>query len=108
MSNATAVTDSTFEQEVLQSDTPVLVDFWADWCQPCKAMAPVIDQIASENAGKLKVVKVDVDANGDSAMKFGVMSIPTFILFKDGEAVERVSGYMPKAQLTGKITPHVS
>ena len=103
-----SVSDSEFEQTVLNSDKPVLVDFWAEWCGPCKMIAPIVEQIAEENAGKLTVGKLDVDANGETAMKFGVMSIPTLILFKDGEPVERLVGYRPKEQLMAKIRPHLS
>ena len=108
MSNALAVTDQTFESEVLQSSTPVLVDFWAAWCGPCRAIAPTIDQIAVEYGGKLKVVKVDVDANGDVPMRYGVQGIPTLILFKGGQVVEKLVGAYPKAALVAKITPHLS
>lgn len=107
MSNAIAVTDATFEDEVVKSETPVLVDFWAEWCQPCKLLGPIVDQVAGEQSAKLKVVKLDVDSNGDSAQRYGVMSIPTLILFKDGQPVERLVGYMPKEQLLRKITPHI-
>ncbi len=107
MSNAAAVTDATFEQEVIKSETPVLVDFWAEWCGPCKAMAPVLDQISVEQADRLRIVKVDVDENSEYAGRLGVMSIPTMVLFKDGEPVERIVGFVPKEQLIRKLTPHL-
>jgi thioredoxin 1 len=107
MSNATAINDATFESEVLQSKEPVLVDFWATWCGPCKMIAPALDEIASEQAGKLKVVKLDVDENGQTAMKFGVQSIPTLILFKDGQPAERMMGAMPKGAIMSKLQRHL-
>ncbi|HEY8693110.1 MAG TPA: thioredoxin [Chloroflexota bacterium] len=108
MSSATAVTDSSFQQDVLQSTEPVLVDFWASWCQPCRMVAPVVEEIATENSGKLKVLKLDVDANQNTAMQFNVSSIPTLILFKDGQPVERMVGFSPKDRLLSKISPHLS
>ena len=106
MSTATAVTDQTFETEVLKSPVPVLVDFWAAWCGPCRAIAPIVDEIATEYAGKLKVVKLDTDESGDTAQKYQVMSIPTLLLFKGGQPVERVIGAMPKAALLNRIQQH--
>ena len=106
--NAVAVTDSTFQSEVLSSSQPVLVDFWATWCGPCRMVAPIVEEIASENNGKLKVAKVDVDANPAVASQFGVMSIPTLIVFKGGQPVERLVGYMPKAKLMQAVQPHLS
>jgi thioredoxin 1 len=106
MSNAAAVTDATFEAEVIQSETPVLVDFWAEWCQPCKMMAPVLEQVAAEQQDSLRVAKVDVDENPDYAGRYGVMSIPTLILFKGGQPVERIVGYNTKQQLLRKLAPH--
>ena len=105
--NAVAVTDSTFQSEVLSSSQPVLVDFWATWCGPCRMVAPIVEEIASENNGKLKVAKVDVDANPETAQQFGVMSIPTLIVFKGGQPVERLVGYMPKAKLMQALSPHL-
>lgn len=87
-----AVTDETFDEEVLDSDIPVLVDFWAPWCGPCKAIAPALEKLAEEHEGKLKVVKVDVQAHIGPAKDFGVQNIPTFILFEDGEPIERKTG----------------
>lgn len=94
-----ALTDSNFEAEVLQSATPVLVDFWATWCAPCKAIAPVIDAIAEEYEGKVKVGKVNVDDNPGTPGKYGVRGIPTVILFKEGKVVDQVVGAVPKTQL---------
>jgi thioredoxin 1 len=93
MSNATETTDATFTTDVLQNSLPVLVDFWAEWCMPCRALAPMIDQVAAELAGKLKVYKVDVDANPQTAQAYKIMSIPTLIMFQAGE---------PKGQIIGR------
>jgi thioredoxin 1 len=101
------VTDQTFEETVLEAELPTLVDFWAVWCGPCKMIAPVLEEIANEYEGQLNVAKLDVDHNNESAFKFGVMSIPTLILFKEGQAVERIVGFMPKEKLLTKLTPHL-
>lgn len=94
-----AFTDANFDQEVIQSDIPVLVDFWATWCAPCKAIAPLIDTVADEYAGKIKVGKVNVDENQATPGKFGVRGIPTLILFKGGVVVDQIVGAVPKSQL---------
>jgi thioredoxin 1 len=107
MSEPTHVTDDTFEAEVIQSNVLAIVDFWAPWCAPCHMIAPILREIAADYDGQLKVAKLDVDQNPQVATQFGVMSIPTMILFKDGEAVERLIGYMPKERLLERITPHL-
>jgi thioredoxin 1 len=102
---ATDVTDATFEQEVLEGskETPVLVDFWAEWCGPCHAVAPVLDKIAQEREGNLKLVKVNIDENQDLAGRYGVMSIPTMILFKDGEPAAATMGARPKGDIEKQL-----
>ncbi len=97
------LSDSSFEQQVLKSSTPVLVDFWASWCAPCKAIAPVIDGLADEYDGKVKVGKLNVDENPSTPGQYGVRGIPTLILFKDGKVVDQVVGAVPKNQLEGLI-----
>lgn len=101
------VTDITFEKEVLQATTPVLVDFWAVWCGPCKMIAPIVEEIAAEHAGKLKVVKIDLDKNRQMANQFGIRSIPTLMLFKQGLVVEQIVGAVAKENLLKKIEPHL-
>ncbi len=103
MSKPVHVTEQSFEQEVLKADTPVLVDFWAEWCGPCRMVAPIVEDFAQEYEGKLKVAKVDVDDNQDLAMRFNIMSIPTLGVFKSGELVERIVGYMPKPELKRRL-----
>lgn len=107
MSAAQEVTDATFEEEVLKSETPVMVDFWAEWCGPCKALTPTVDAIAAELAGKLKVYKLDVQTNPSTASKYGVSSIPTLILFKAGEPVERLVGLQPKQAIVSKLESYL-
>ncbi|PII82485.1 thioredoxin [Leucobacter sp. OLJS4] len=99
MSQALAVTESTFTDEVLKSDTPVLVDFWAEWCGPCRAVAPVLDQIAEEHAGKIRIVKVNVDENPGLAAQYRITSIPAMKVFKAGEEVREIIGAMPKPMI---------
>ena len=96
-------TDESFETEVLQSDKPVLVDFWAVWCGPCKMIAPSVEELAVEFEGKAKVGKLDVDNNQESAIKYGVRSIPTVLIFKDGKVVDTIIGAVPKVQLKQKL-----
>ena len=103
MSNVKEISSADFEQEVMKSPVPVVVDFWATWCGPCKMLAPVIDELAEEYAGKIKFVKIDIDDNGDSATRFQVMSIPTVIVFKDGEIAARTVGLQPKPVLKSKL-----
>lgn len=97
------VTDATFEAEVLKSDKPTLIDFWASWCAPCKAIAPLLDELAAEYEGKVKVTKMNVDENPMTPSKFGVRGIPTLILFKSGQVVEQKVGAVPKAQLADML-----
>src|ERR1700730_15892801 len=114
MSNIQAVTDGEFENAVLKSDIPVLVDFWATWCGPCRMIAPIVEQIHSELGDKGKIMKMDIDENPRTPMSLGIMSIPTVIIFKDGKPAERTVGYRPnmkgdlKAKLEALIAPAVS
>ena len=107
MTDLIHVDEGTFETEVLNSSEPVLVDFSAVWCQPCKMLDPVVKQLAGEWNGKVKVVKIDADENPNLVMKYGVMGIPTLMLFKSGEIKERITGYLPKDKIQAKVTPHV-
>ena len=100
-------TDATFEAEVLKSDVPVLVDFWAPWCGPCHMIAPVVDEIAEAHKGKLKVVKMNVDENAQAPQTYGVMAIPTLILFKGGQVMDKAVGVVPKTKLVELIAKHV-
>lgn len=97
------LTDSNFEKEVIKSDVPVLVDFWAEWCQPCRMLAPTIDQLADEYEGRVKVGKVDTDSNRDVSVKYGISAIPTVILFKGGEVQKKFVGLTPKDQFKNAI-----
>jgi thioredoxin 1 len=105
MSNVTTVTDASFEETVALADTPVVVDFWAEWCGPCKAVAPVLDEIATSLVGKLKVAKLNVDDNPQVAQRFGVMSIPTLLLFKNGEVQARIVGARSKTHILSQFEP---
>jgi len=105
--SAVTVTDNTFDEEVKGSSTPVLVDFWAEWCGPCKMVAPILDEIASEKSGSIRVAKLNVDDNIRTAQRFEVMSIPTMILFKDGEAVMRIVGAKSKSALLADLEAHL-
>ena len=107
MSEATTVTDGTFDETVQGADTAVLVDFWAEWCGPCKMVAPILDEIAAEKAGSIQLVKLNVDDNIKTAQRFEVMSIPTLILFKDGQVKARIVGAKSKSALLADIEPHL-
>jgi thioredoxin 1 len=103
MTKAAAVTDATFDREVLQSSTPVLVDFWAEWCGPCKMVSPVLEEIADEHKDKLTIAKLNVDENPEIAMRYGVMSIPTLALFVGGVEKKRLIGAMPKRNIVAEL-----
>ncbi|HEY3266075.1 MAG TPA: thioredoxin [Armatimonadota bacterium] len=107
MSAATEVNEQNFQQEVLDSPITVLVDFWAPWCGPCRMVAPVVEELAKDYAGKLKVVKVNTDEAPGIAGSFGIMSIPTLMIFKNGERVDQIIGAMPKQAIAGKLQPHL-
>jgi thioredoxin 1 len=105
--NTFEITEATFEAEVLKSETPVLIDFWAEWCGPCRMIAPLVEQLAVKYAGKMRVGKVDADTNQNILIEYGIMGIPTLMLFKDGEVAERITGYMPMPALEPKIARHL-
>ncbi len=107
MTDVKYVTEADFQQEVIGADLPVLVDFTAVWCQPCKMIEPIVKQLAGEWEGKVKVVKLDADQNPAIMMQYGVMGIPTLMLFKGGEIKERMTGFQPKDKLAAKVTPHL-
>ncbi len=107
MGQLSQITDAAFQTEI-KGETPVLVDFWAEWCGPCRMVGPVLEQIAAEQSGKIKIVKLNVDENQQTPQQFGVTGIPTMILFKDGEMVERIVGFMPKPALMKKLEPHLA
>jgi thioredoxin 1 len=101
------ITDANFEEEVLKSELPVLIDFWAVWCGPCKMIAPTIDELANEYEGKAKIGKVDVDNNQQVATKYGIRSIPTLLIFKDGKMVDQIVGALPKPKIAEKLNAHI-
>lgn len=101
------ITDQNFEEEVSKSNIPVLIDFWAVWCGPCRAIAPIVEQLAAEYDGKVKIGKLDVDENPDTAVKYGVRSIPTLLIFKNGQLVDTIIGAVQKHVLVQKITPYI-
>lgn len=102
--NIENITDAQFESVVLKSDQPILVDFWAEWCGPCRALAPKLEEISTEMTGKIKIVKINVDENRDYAMKYGVRGIPTMIIFKNGGEVEQISGNVPKETIVAALS----
>jgi thioredoxin 1 len=107
MSAAVTIDQGNFDTEVIQSDTPVLVDFWAEWCMPCKMVAPVLEQLSQDYAGRLKIAKVDVDDNGEIAQKFNIVSIPTLLLFKGGSVVGQQVGAVPRETIEGLFKDHL-
>jgi thioredoxin 1 len=108
MGKPIALTDTTFDAEVLKAEQPVLVDFWAPWCGPCKMIGPIVEELADDYAGKIKICKLNVDENGATATKYGVFSIPTLMIFKGGETADRLVGFMPKPKLVEKLKAHIA
>lgn len=102
------LTDATFDQEVIKATTPVVVDFWATWCGPCKMIAPILEEVATELDGKIKVTKVDVDSNTKTAGRYNIQSIPSLIIFKNGQEVDRVIGAMPKSALVARLNKAIA
>lgn len=107
MSNAIDITDATFESEVLNSAVPVVVDFWAPWCGPCRKLGPVLDEVSEELSGKIKVVKINTDENLKTAKEYSISGLPSLLVFKGGQAVERLVGLMPKSSIVSNIEKHL-
>jgi len=108
MADTVEITDSNFQEEVLNSDIPVLIDFWADWCQPCKMIAPIVQQIADEYEGKIKVGKLDVDSNGQTSLDYNIRGIPALLIFNDGKPGDQIVGAVPKSIIQKKIDDALS
>ncbi len=108
MSKPIEFTDSNFDDEVLKSDKPVLVDFWAEWCGPCRMVGPIVEELAGEYEGKAKIGKVDVDSNPEVSVKYGIRSIPSLLIFKNGEVVDQIIGAVPKAHLAKQLEAQVA
>lgn len=108
MSTMKEVTDGTFEDQLKESGLPVLVDFGAEWCHPCKQLDPIVEELAGEWEDRVQVLHLDIDENADTTMQYGVMGVPTLILFVDGEPVERMTGFVPKAKIVDKLSPHLN
>jgi thioredoxin 1 len=104
---AVHITDATFEAEVLRSPTLTIVDFWAEWCMPCKRIAPILDELAAENAGKLKLTKLDVDSSPKTPEKYGITGIPTLLVFKNGKVADTIVGFLPKDRLASRLKPYL-
>lgn len=104
MANVADVSDATFESEVLQSQEPVMVDFWAAWCGPCRALAPIVDEVATAYSGQLKVLKMNVDQNAQTPARYGIRGIPALLIFKDGKVAEQIVGYVPKDTIDKSVT----
>lgn len=107
MAHPLHLTDDMYEAEVVKSEIPVLIDFWATWCGPCRMIAPIVEELANEYEGKLKVFKLDVDNNQKTAMTFGIRSIPTVVIIKNGEEVDRILGAVPKQHIVDRIKNHI-
>jgi len=107
MDAAVEITDATFEMEVLRSPSLTIVDLWAEWCMPCKNLAPILDQIGTEYAGNIKITKLDVDSNPAVPGQYGVTGVPTLLVFKDGQLVDTITGFLPKSRLVEKLSPHL-